>query len=298
MKTENLTSVLTGFDFCVLDDPHFLEDSVREELIVPILRGLGYSAAKPYRIIRSKKLLHPFVSIGSATKQINIVPDYLLEVNDRFAWTLEAKAPAEDILNTRHVEQAYSYAIHSEVRVPYYALCNGREFVLYHISKPKPVIQFPLCALALYWENLFALLNPGKVLDVDLSVKKDFGLHLKRLGFHEFSHLYFPDMPITFIGKMSDDHFMIGSCVKPDGGDVYVVTFDFDNRALLQLKDKIPDKAFRILLEPLTDSLKQIQFADAAYYVTVDCRVGDLLAENDDEIFLPLWVNSFLQCTE
>ena len=294
MKFEKLSNVLSGFDFELLDDPEFLEDSVREEIITPILHGLGYSASKPYRILRSKKLLHPFVSIGSARKRIHIVPDYLLEVDERFAWTLEAKAPSEDILNTKHVEQAYSYATHSEVHVPYFALCNGREFVLYHISKSQPVIQFPVRALSLYWENLVAILSPQKALDVDLRLKKDFGLHLKRLGFNEFSHLFFPDVPIRFIGKMSDDHYMTGSSVKPEGNDSYVVTFDFNHNAMLQLEGKIPSKAYKLLFEPIINSSQLVQFADAAYFATVDCRVGDTLAENEDEIFLPLWVNRFL----
>jgi len=103
------------------------------------------------------------VSIGSATKNIYLVPDYLLEVNDPYAWILEAKAPGVDIFKSAHVEQAYSYAIHSEIRVPYFALCNGREFVLYHISKPRPVLHFDLRLLASVWDNLVSALAPTNV---------------------------------------------------------------------------------------------------------------------------------------
>lgn len=294
MNPEPRPNILAGFDFKLLDDPEFLEDSVREEIVVPILRGLGYTSSKPHRIIRSRKLLHPFVSIGSASKKIYIVPDYVLEVDDRLAWVLDAKAPSEDIVNTKHVEQAYSYAIHSEIRVPYFALCNGREFVLYHISKPEPVLQFPTIALPIYWDNLSALLSPQKVLDVDLRLAKDFGLHLKRLGFHELRSLVFPNVPITFIGKIEDDHYTIGSGIKPEGGDTYVATFDFDHRAMQQLKGKIPNNAYSLLIEPLKDASREVAFADTVFRVTVDCRVGDALAENEDEIFLPLWVNRFL----
>ncbi len=70
-------NILKGFTWESLDDPEFLEDSVREEIIVHILKGLGYVIERPYRIIRSKKLLHTFVSISSATKKIYLVPDYL-----------------------------------------------------------------------------------------------------------------------------------------------------------------------------------------------------------------------------
>lgn len=159
MEFTRQTSVLDGFDHSSLDDPEFKEDSVREEIIAPLLKGLGYGASSPHKIIRSRRLVHPFVSIGSATKRISIVPDYLLEANGKLAWTLEAKAPNEKILNTKHAEQAYSYAIHSEIRVQYFALCNGRQFVLYHVSAASPILDFDLRLLANYWENLVKLVG-------------------------------------------------------------------------------------------------------------------------------------------
>jgi hypothetical protein len=291
LKFEKRPNILSGFDFRALDDPHFHEDSVREEIIVRILRGLGYAASGPNRIIRSKKLEHPFVTIGSKTKKIELVPDYLLQVDNRFAWVLEAKAPNERIIDSKHVEQAYSYAVHSEVRVPYFALCNGREFALYHISKPKPVIHFDTIAIPSYWDNLYRLLAPEHVLDYDLSLKKDFGLHLKMLGFYEFEHLIFPDTPIAFIGKLEEDLYTFGSGVRYPGSDTYVATFDFDTNVLNQLKGKIPDAAMKILNEPLDHAIKQVNFVDALYRVSVDCRVGEKLQENEDEIFLPLRIN-------
>ena len=84
MKSESRFNLLKDFDFNLLDDINFREDSVREEIILPVIKGLGYRPNKPYRIIRSKRLLHPFVSIGSATKNIYLIPDYLFEVNDKF----------------------------------------------------------------------------------------------------------------------------------------------------------------------------------------------------------------------
>jgi hypothetical protein len=41
------------FDFSVVDDPDFREDSVREVLIVPLLSSLGFGETAPYRIVRS-----------------------------------------------------------------------------------------------------------------------------------------------------------------------------------------------------------------------------------------------------
>lgn len=286
-------NILKEFAWDSLNDPGFLEDSVREEIIVPILKALGYGIVRPYRIVRSKKLLHPFVSIGSATKKIYLVPDYLLEVHDKNAWILEAKAPTENILNTKHVEQAYSYAMHSEIRAPYFALCNGRQFVLYHVSKPAPVLQFDTRLIASYWDNLVKLLGPKTVLDYDFGLKKDLGLHLKRLGFGEFSSLIFPAVPIPFIAHLDEDQYNFSLGMKPDEGDEYVASFDFGNEVMQQLRGRIPEEGFRILTGPFTNEIRQVMFADIFYRVNVDCRVGVDLVENEDEIFLPMLVNRF-----
>lgn len=286
-------NILEGFAWSTLDDPSFQEDSVREEIIVPILKGLGYGIERPYRIIRSKKLLHPFVSIGSATKKIYLVPDYLLEVHDKNAWILEAKAPTTDILNTKHVEQAYSYAMHSEIRAPYFALCNGRQFVLYHVSKPAPVLQFDTRLIPSYWDNLVNLLGPKTVLSCDFALRKDFGLHLKRLGFDEFSSLIFPAVPIPFIAHIDEDQYNFSLGMKPDEGDEYVASFDFGDEVMRQLQGRIPAEGFSILTRPFANEIRQVMFADTFYRVNVDCRVGENLVENEDEIFLPMLVNRF-----
>ena len=60
------------FDFSILDNPNFKEDSVREELITPLLNKLGYSVKGKNLIIRSKGLLHPYVYIGSKLHKVNI----------------------------------------------------------------------------------------------------------------------------------------------------------------------------------------------------------------------------------
>jgi len=130
---------------------------VREVLILPLLKALGYDETQ---IIRSKALQHPFVKIGSKKRPINLVPDYLLQVADSYAWVLDAKAPQEAIREGDHVEQVYSYAIHPEVRAKFFALCNGKEFVLFRQEQEQPVLQFALRDIADHWENLATYLSP------------------------------------------------------------------------------------------------------------------------------------------
>src|ERR1035437_6998963 len=140
-------------------DPDFKEDSVREMIILPILRELGYQQDD---IVRSKTLSHPFLKIGSKKRAINLIPDYCLKVENTFAWVLDAKAPDQSVLDGEHVEQVYSYATHPEIRSTYFAICNGIEFVVFRReSTNEPVLQFSVDEIEHSWGRLSMLLSPG-----------------------------------------------------------------------------------------------------------------------------------------
>ena len=124
-----MNNIFSNFVFSSLDSSDFKENSVREDLIMPMLKELGYSSQSENKIIRSKSVKHKFVQTGSGKHKLTSVPDYLLEVGGKYAWVLDAKAPNEDIKTGKNVEQTYFYAIHSDIRVSIYALCNGREFI-------------------------------------------------------------------------------------------------------------------------------------------------------------------------
>ena len=107
-------NIFSDFDFTLLDSPDFKEDSVREELILPMLQALGYASSGDNKILRSKSVSHNVVTIGSKQHKLTSIPDYLFEVAGKYAWVLDAKAPNEDIKAGKNVEQAYFYAIHSD----------------------------------------------------------------------------------------------------------------------------------------------------------------------------------------
>jgi 16S rRNA G966 N2-methylase RsmD len=136
----------------------FKEDSVREVMILPILKELGYSDEN---IIRSKTLRHPFLKIGSKKRHVTLVPDYVLKVSDSFACVLDAKAPNQKIIDSQNVEQAYSYATHREINSTYFALCNGIEFSLYRTSGSNtPILYFNMEDIDRNWDKLQLLLSP------------------------------------------------------------------------------------------------------------------------------------------
>lgn len=140
-------------------NPDFKEDSVREVIILPILRKLGYTQDN---IVRSKTLEHPFLKIGSNKKiPIKLVPDYSLKVANSFAWVLDAKSPDENLNDDDNIQQVYCYASHPEIRSTYFALCNGLEFVLYRTGYTnEPIFRFPIDEIGHYWDKLKTLLSP------------------------------------------------------------------------------------------------------------------------------------------
>lgn len=142
-------------------NPDFKEDSVREVIILPILKELGY---KQNNIVRSKTLEHPFLKIGSKKRKIKLIPDYSLKVEENnFAWVLDAKAPGEKVKDSDNIEQVYSYATHPEIRSTYFSLCNGSEFSLYKTNlSDQPILHFPLDEIEYHWETLVRYLGPDR----------------------------------------------------------------------------------------------------------------------------------------
>ena len=228
-------------------------------------------------------------------KKIYIIPDYLFEVDEKPTWILDAKSPSESIIKSKNIEQAYSYAMHPEVRARFFSLCNGREFVLYSVDDFKPLLQFPMQALPLYWENMKAILAPENIFSKSsLDYKKDLGLHLKRLGFDKSTILFFPQIPITNLSQLDNDMFTINVGGAKLNNTTYVATFDFHLDVFKQLKGKIPDDGFEMLLTRKKEKRLSLQFPDRAYMVNIECEIGQTLAENDKEIFLPLKLTRIL----
>ena len=283
--------LLADFDFSVLDDLGFKEDSVREELIAPIVRALGYRPSGPQRVERSKSLLHPFVMIGSTKYPIHIVPDYTLYSDSKAILVLEAKRPTEVLLNSQHAEQAYSYSIHPEIRCRNYALCNGRQFVLYRIDAAEPAMVVDVTKFEAEWERLernlsvAALLNP-----VSGEFKPDLGLHLMKLGGTQ-QGIEFDGIWITAITRPRDDLYSAVTECQIDGVD-YMGSFDFGPSLLHALIGGLPDP----LQRGVTNALRHAPYVastDAMLSARLECNVG-ALTKGEHDSFVPLLLTRVL----
>lgn len=191
------TNFYKDFDFQLLNSPEFKEDAVREELINPILKSLGYKAYGHNKIIYSKTLEHPFVKIGSKKRQINIVPDYLFEINGKYSWVLDAKAPNENILSGDHIEQVYSYAIHPDIHADIFALCNGKEFAAFKKDEKEPLLYFQLSEIDRHWDEIQKLLSPDYFVSQQIvsESQTEYKKHTKK-DFDYLERKNLPEIPV------------------------------------------------------------------------------------------------------
>lgn len=116
----------------------FNETDVREEVIAPLLRQLGYTTGSDNNIIREQPLRYPRISLGlknpKKDPELRGKADYILEVGGRLRWVIEAKAP-EVAFDIEAIEQAWTYASHPEIRAIYHALCNGRTLSVFRTAE-------------------------------------------------------------------------------------------------------------------------------------------------------------------
>ena len=288
---------LQGFDFSVLGDPEFKEDAVREEIVAPLLKALGYAPTGRFRVVRSRPLEHPYVSIGSIKKPIKVIPDYLLSINERILWVLDAKAPHERVDDPDHVAQAYSYAIHRDVRVDWFALCNGHELAVFSVadmsSEPRLRVQVP--RLAESWHDVLQLLRPTAMTFAGKDYAKDFGIMMMRAGISATTENVFPGVPVLHIGRIEQELFRFSGRTN-DEGAVYAASFDFGRPLLEQLLHLFPPGNADRLMKTLTEAepgTTIVLESQVPILVTVVARRGTEIQENDKEHFLPLRVSRF-----
>lgn len=289
-----INSPFEDFDWSVLDSPEFQEDAVREEIIAPLLRTLGYKVTGPNRIVRSKKLEHPFVALGTTQHRISLIPDYLMYANDRAAWILDAKSPKQSVVDPQHEGQAYSYVCHRDVRAEWYAVCNGREFAAFHVGdmSPEPRVRVQLERLSDSWGDIWQALAPEVVHKASGAYLKDFGIHLHKMGLAPEERLDLR-IGIPVLARVGDSLFSINGEVPIDGQH-YFATFDFDRERLSQLVPLLPS-GMAAQVAPCFRSIPSMIKVQGDEYprVAVTVRLASEMQENKDEHYWPLEVLQF-----
>jgi len=286
--------IFDAFDFACLNDPAFKEDAVREEILAPILRELGYRPTGDLQVVRSKALDHPYVMIGSKKHPVKIVPDYTLYRGTAALLVLEAKAPNEEIVRSSHVEQVYSYAIHPDVRCDSYALCNGRELALYRTDTRAPVAVVAIADPATRWDHVVQALHHRYLQTPELrNFMPDFGMHALQAGIRRDVEFLLFGHYVQMISKVSDGLYTLAATAMHGESDrEYLVSFDMDQITMDMFLGKLPPEVSKTLNTHLSRQPYRLE-VHGKIVLSTRSRLGEE-TEGHDESFVPLLVQEVL----
>lgn len=120
-------------DFPQYDFDSLSETDIREEILAPLLRHLGYRSGTKNNVIREQSLAYPRIFLGRKKKTDPILrgrADYICNVQGQINWVVEAKSP-DTVLDDDAIEQSWTYANHPEIRAVYFCLSNGLDFKIF-----------------------------------------------------------------------------------------------------------------------------------------------------------------------
>lgn len=277
----------------------FREDSVREEIITPLLKCLGYSTFdSPYRITRSPHLAHPFTQFGTSPGKKLLIPDYLIQVNGENAFIIEAKAPSENIITGKNVEQAYSYAINREVKAQRFVLCNGKELSIFDVNESMPLLHILFVeASEEDWWRVFKLLSPAAFENPHIfDYRFDYGLWCIRNGITGIQ--YFRNCYILDVSRLDDTTFTFTVAVEKE--EELLASFDFDISLFEMFMEQVP-KHFK---SKVRNYVRQSPFKYIAeteqdsFPLCFSACLSETIYRNKNEEYLPLKVIEFLSASE
>jgi hypothetical protein len=275
-----------GINYSAFDDPEFKEDSVRELIIAPMVARLGYLPFGNTRVIRSKTLKHPFIQVGTRNHPVKTIPDYSFVIDEKILFILDAKAPNEDVLNPEHVQQAYSYAIHPEVRCKEFGLCNGKELVIFSVSQENPLLRIGFDQFESNWPKIEKFLTPSYLrAPVTRRFAPDFGYALKSMGFRRDTELLMLGTRLNMFARVNDE-LMTASANKDFGSGPHCVSYDFHPKMMPQIVSGLPEP----LAEQFSSALARAPFqASAGLVIELDltATLGDE-TQGQSEAFIPL----------
>jgi hypothetical protein len=284
--------VFPDFDPSLFGDPEFKEDSVREVIIAPILRRLGYSPSGEHRVVRSKILSHPFIYAGTRKLPIKMIPDYTLKSGGRVVLVLDAKQPREDVLSRESIQQVYSYAIHPEVKSEHFALCNGKRLVVFNVDQSDLILVVDYHDFENAWEEIEKYPSPRMLREPILRrFAPDFGCALARLGLAEGAGVTLLPASFNLVARL-DEKMMTASANVEFAGKPHCVSFDFERRFLPSMLSCLPDE----LAEAFSNALERAPFqaaAELAIELDLQTKLGPEI-QGDAENFRPLIVQEVI----
>ncbi len=139
------------------------EQAIREEWIRPLLVHLGYGieTLNEIRYEESLKLAKPFRRIGRQRVEV----DYCPTVLGHGLWIIEAKAHDKDDWDEA-VYQAFLYATHPEIDVPFMMIADGARIAVYdayRLEWDEPIVDIATPELASRLNELAAVVGAADI---------------------------------------------------------------------------------------------------------------------------------------
>jgi Type I restriction enzyme R protein N terminus (HSDR_N) len=136
----------------------YVEQDVREEIIAPILRALGYRKQSMFSVMRE-------VPLRIAGKLLK--PDYSLTLWEEDFWIVEAKRPSvtKGRFGYAELRQALEYAVHPKINAALLVLCDGHAIEIFDREHDleTPILRVERANLVRDFDQLRALLSPFQV---------------------------------------------------------------------------------------------------------------------------------------
>ena len=289
--------LFNNFDFSCLDDPEYKEDSVREDIVAPLLKYSGYKPNGKAKLVRSRALTHPYVLFGSQKRKVNIVPDYLLEYEEVPVLVLDAKKPNTPIINGDNVAQAYSYAIHPEVRAQCYGLCNGKQLTLFEIQSIEPKCVYDLTKLdEATLLDICQKIHPrilSNTSTLDMNLDGGTYLHMA-MDIPIDQNLFFDSVMIPSLAVLNDDQFTINVTCTDMASRPLAMAFDLDRKCFEKLLEQFPVKLRELAIRSLRQQPFTFYIDDNPPTANILCRqTVKPVFSRSGEMFFPFEVLDF-----
>jgi hypothetical protein len=286
--------MFTNFDVSLFNDPEFKEDAVREVIVAPMLSRLGYHPIGKNRVVRSKKLVQPFIYIGTRKYPVTIIPDYTLLEENQPILILDAKSPIESVTSRANVQQAYSYAIHPEIRCKHFALCNGRRLALFSVDASEPLLNLTFEEFEPRWSDIEKHMGPKFLLQPELrKFKPDFGFRISQMGLSKDTELIMLATRLGMFVRITDTLYSAtANCLFGEGEEEHCVSYDFAPELLPPMLAGLPKE----LAEAFQEAISRAPFqacADLVIEVDLRAHLGDPI-KVEHETFIPLVVDEVL----
>jgi len=209
----------------------------------------------------------------------------LLYAEGRPALILDAKRPDTDLVKSKHTEQAYSYAIHPDVRVRFYALCNGRQLVAFDIYQIDPIFVVKFADIESKWEVIKSVLSPRNIaFAAERYFAPDFGVAIIKMGFAPGDSWLFPFGKFSEILQIEDDLFSLYANFQISEID-HLASFDVSRDIfmdILSFTDKENRKSIMRQLKP-----GAIVYTERPILVCLETVIGKP-TQGQQEVFVPL----------